>query len=110
MSLSTATINTDTPNVADESEKQHASTAPAIVVTEILVPKVDGLKVCRTLKSDAETRQILVLVFSILAAEDRAREAGADGFLRKPLNEALLVDSVRQLIAPTCQGRIHGPH
>lgn len=71
---------------------------PAILVSEILVPGLDGLSVCRALKSDPKTRHIAVLIFSILAAEERAREAGADAFLRKPLNEMRLVDSVRKLI------------
>jgi two-component system response regulator MprA len=71
---------------------------PAIVICEILVPGLDGLSVCRALKSDPRTRSIAVLVFSILAAEQRAREAGADAFLRKPLNETRLVDSVKRLV------------
>jgi CheY-like chemotaxis protein len=37
---------------------------PAIVVTEILVPRIDGLTLCRQLKSQTETKDILVLVFS----------------------------------------------
>ena len=73
-------------------------TRPAILVSEILVPGLDGLSVCRALKNDAKTRDIAVLIFSILAAEERAREAGADAFLRKPLNETRLVESVRELL------------
>ena len=78
-------------------ERARASDA-AILVSEILVPGLDGLSVCRALKADPETRDITVLIFSILAAEERALEAGADAFLRKPLNETKLVDSVRQLL------------
>jgi CheY-like chemotaxis protein len=78
-------------------ERARAS-SPAILVSEILVPVLDGLSVCRALKADPRTRDIAVLIFSILAAEERAREAGADAFLRKPLNETKLVDSVRQLL------------
>lgn len=70
---------------------------PHILVSEILVPGLDGLSVCRAIKADPELRSILVLIFSILAAEDRAIEAGADGFLRKPLNDELLVQSVHTL-------------
>jgi two-component system response regulator MprA len=72
---------------------------PAILISEILVPGLDGLSVCRALKSDFRTRGIAVLIFSILAAEERAFEAGADAFLRKPLNEARLVQSVQRLLA-----------
>lgn len=72
---------------------------PNILVTEILVPKLDGLSLCRALKSDPLTREIRVLVFSHLHAEDRAREVEADAFLLKPLNEQLLVETVERLIA-----------
>ena len=74
------------------------SALPAIVVTEILVPKLDGLALCRALKADTQLRQTQVLVFSILAASGRAREAGADAFLMKPLAQSRLVDTVRELL------------
>lgn len=72
---------------------------PKILVAEILVPKLDGLSLCRQLKSDPATSHIRVLIFSHLHAEDRAREAGADAFLFKPLNEELLIETVEKLIA-----------
>jgi two-component system, OmpR family, alkaline phosphatase synthesis response regulator PhoP len=71
---------------------------PRILVTEILVPKLDGLELCRRIKCSDETRDIRVLIFSHLHAEDRARAAGADAFLVKPLNEELLIESVAKLI------------
>jgi len=71
---------------------------PAIVVTEILVPKLDGLSLCRIIKSDPSIRHILVLVFSHLHAEDRALEAGADAFLVKPMTEELLIQTVERLL------------
>lgn len=72
---------------------------PRLVITEILVPRLDGLALCRKLKDDDATRDIMVLIFSILAASTRAREAGADAFLMKPLAERRLVETVRQLVA-----------
>ena len=82
---------------------------PVIVVSEILIPRRDGISVCRTLKQDPATRHILVLIFSILAAEDRARDAGADGFLRKPVNDTLLVRAVERLLGHAAErGPAHG--
>ena len=72
---------------------------PDIVITEVLVPKLDGLALCRRLKGDPATQGIMVLIFSILAAGSRAREAGADAFLTKPLAEHHLVETVRRLLA-----------
>jgi CheY-like chemotaxis protein len=71
---------------------------PDIVITEILVPMLDGLSLCRRLKADPQTRDIAVVIFSILAAEGRAREAGADAFLLKPLAEHTLVETVQRLL------------
>lgn len=72
---------------------------PHIVVTEIMVPALDGLNLCRLLKSDPQTAHARVLIFSHLHAEDRAREVSADAFLLKPLSEELLIETVERLIA-----------
>jgi CheY-like chemotaxis protein len=74
---------------------------PKIVVTEIMVPVLDGLSLCRILKSDPATAHARVLIFSHLHAADRAREVGADTFLLKPLSEELLIETVKNLIAST---------
>lgn len=71
---------------------------PEIIVTEIMVPKLDGLALCRAVKQDPELAGTVVLVFSILAAHGRARDAGADAFLLKPLADRRLVQTVRELL------------
>lgn len=72
---------------------------PAAVVTEILIPKVDGLTLCRMLRDDPSTSGIPVIVFSILSAAPRAAEAGAFAFLRKPLVESVFVGIIQEAIA-----------
>ena len=72
---------------------------PALVITEILIPKVDGLALCRRLREDPRTRDVPIIVFSILGAAQRADEAGATAFLRKPLVDSTFVPAVRALIA-----------
>ena len=72
---------------------------PKILVTEILVPKLDGLSLCRAIKSKPETKDMLVMIFSHLHAKDRAVEAGADAFLIKPLDEELLIQTVERLLS-----------
>jgi CheY-like chemotaxis protein len=86
---------------ADDGEAalEHAALArPAVVITEILIPKLDGLALCRRLREDPRTCAIPVLVFTILAAEARAVEAGA-AFLRKPLIDSIFVTAVQELAA-----------
>lgn len=72
---------------------------PLLVITEILLPKLDGLQLCRELKEDATTCAIPVIVFSVLSAETRAKEAGASAFLRKPLVPSVLLGTINRLAA-----------
>ena len=71
---------------------------PRIVITEILLPGLDGLSVCRDIRSDPAMEKVRVLVLSILSAERRALDAGADAFLKKPLDDARLVETVNALL------------
>jgi DNA-binding response OmpR family regulator len=73
----------------------------ALVVTEILIPKLDGLTLCRRLRADHATCAVPVLVFSILSAAARAEEAGASAFLRKPFIESTFIATVSLLTTPT---------
>jgi two-component system, OmpR family, phosphate regulon response regulator PhoB len=87
---------------ADDGESALALTVsmrPVLIITEILLPKLDGLTLCRRLRQDPVTRNIPVIVFSILAAGTRAAEAGASAFLRKPLVESIFVVTVLNAIA-----------
>ncbi len=77
---------------------------PKILVTEILVPELDGLSLCREIKSSPDTSHIRVLIFSHLHAEDRAREVGADAFLHKPLDEQSLITTVEKLLSLRSKG------
>lgn len=87
---------------ADDGEvalERARSTRPTLVVTEILIPKIDGLTLCRRLREDPVTSDIPVVVFSILAAAARAAEAGAHAFMRKPLIETVFVATIQDIIA-----------
>lgn len=91
-----------TVEFADDGQAALASarlTRPAAVVTEILLPRLDGLSLCRQLRDDPLTHDIPVIVFSVLAAATRAAEAGARAFLRKPLVESVLLASLREALA-----------
>lgn len=77
---------------------------PVLLIADILVPKLDGLHVCHHLKSDPATRGIKVLIFTELLAERRARDAGADAFLRKPIDEARFLAEVERLLAAPAPG------
>jgi CheY-like chemotaxis protein len=74
-------------------------TLPDLLITEILIPRMDGLTLCRRLRDERITQGLPVMVFSILSAESRATEAGAQVFLRKPIVEATFIGAVESLMA-----------
>jgi two-component system, cell cycle response regulator DivK len=73
---------------------------PAALVAEIMIPRLDGLALCQLLKGDSSTAHMPVLLFSVLAAAERARLAGADAFLSKPLEKELFVTSLIKIMEP----------
>ncbi len=103
--LESAGFDVELVNDGEEGLARARERHPLVVVSEILLPRRDGLSVCRALKSDPATSPIRVLIFSILAAEDRARQAGADAFLRKPLDDAQFIATVHSLLDSRKQAR-----
>ena len=73
---------------------------PAALVAEVMIPRLDGLALCRLLKSDSSTAQVPVLLLSVLAANERARHAGADAFLGKPLEKESFLASLLGMMEP----------
>ncbi len=67
---------------------------PDVVITDILMPKMDGYELCRKIKVDESTRHIPVILVSRLSdPEDiiKGIESGADNFITKPYDEDALV-------------------
>lgn len=73
---------------------------PDAVVTDIILPRLDGLSVARLLKFDEQFRHIPLMVMSSVIdrdIEEQVRAVGADGFLRKPFRPHEIRDRVRSL-------------
>jgi HAMP domain-containing protein/signal transduction histidine kinase/DNA-binding response OmpR family regulator len=67
---------------------------PSAITLDIHLPDMPGWRILDRLKSDAATRHIPICVVSTDDARDRALEAGALGFLSKPLQSADVADAV----------------
>ena len=88
---------------------QEAETVqPDLIVVDVILPGVNGLQVCRGLKSNPATSDIPVVVFSVLDVRERALEAGADAFLLKPLEQPRLIDLIRNMLSRAAAGTPKG--
>jgi len=75
---------------------------PDIIITDLMMPKTDGLQLCRTLRNDPATNHIPLIVITAKATEeDRVRgfQAGADAYLYKPFNAEELNVRIERLLA-----------
>ena len=73
-----------------------------LIITDINMPRLDGFGLVEEVRSDARHRATPILVLtteSDQAKKDRARQAGATGWIVKPFNPAKLVDAVRRVTA-----------
>jgi two-component system cell cycle response regulator len=72
-----------------------------VVLLDVMMPGMDGIEVCRRLKSDPATSHIpVVMVTALDQISDRVRglEAGADDFLTKPVNDLQFMTRVKSLV------------
>lgn len=78
---------------------QVRATGARVVFVDVGFPDADGVELCRRLKSDPETQGIPVYVFTGHNGSDvraRARAAGADGFITKPVSLDYLLEVVER--------------
>lgn len=72
-----------------------------LILLDIVMPKIDGVEVCRQLKQDPGTSKIPVLILTasgVKDIEDKCLNAGADDFLRKPYEPAEFIGKIKALI------------
>jgi DNA-binding response OmpR family regulator len=73
-------------------------TIPDVILLEVIIPKLNGISLCRLLKNDPTTQNIKIVVLSILNSKNAAKLVGADAFLSKPLEKKILVDTVSKVV------------
>lgn len=73
---------------------------PDVILLDVMMPRMSGFQTCLKLKGDPVTRSIPILMVTALhevADVERAREAGADDFVTKPVNKVDLLARIRTL-------------
>lgn len=74
---------------------------PDLIILDLMLPKMDGYKVCRMLKFDEKYKSIPIIMFTARAQEEDEKvsmEVGANAYVTKPFEPKALLDKIQELI------------
>jgi DNA-binding response OmpR family regulator len=75
---------------------------PDMILLDVMMPDLDGFKVCQYLKENPDTRDIPVMFLTARGAEDDmaiGRKAGAAGFMTKPFQTIDVLNQIEKILA-----------
>jgi twitching motility two-component system response regulator PilH len=84
-----------------EAKQQIQVSAPDLVITDLIMPEMNGYELCRWIKNEPATQSIPVLICSTKSEEfDRywGMKQGADAYITKPFHPPELLKTVKQLL------------
>jgi two-component system cell cycle response regulator DivK len=87
---------------AEDALRQLATFTPRLILMDVQLPGIDGLNLTRRLKADVVTKDIVILALTANAMkgdEEKARAAGCDGYIAKPIHIESLSQMVAELVA-----------
>jgi signal transduction histidine kinase/CheY-like chemotaxis protein/signal transduction protein with GAF and PtsI domain len=96
-------VTTKEPAYALEMARQ---VKPSIIITDIMMPRINGWEVIRTLKRDPETASIPIVVLSIIDRKTTGFYLGAADYIVKPVNRDLLLESLSRIMLAQSQAPI----
>ena len=79
---------------------------PDLVISDLMMPGINGFGTCRALRDDPRTRSIPILVLTALGSEsdrERLQNLGAAAYLTKPFRTAELLETLRLCLAEGTQ-------
>ena len=74
---------------------------PDLIILDLMLPKMDGYKVCGLLKADTRYNKIPIIMFTARAQESdkkMGKEVGADAYITKPFEPQALLEKIHQLL------------
>lgn len=86
---------------ADEAREILTGTMPELILMDIQMPGMDGLTLTRLLKADPAYQAVRIVAltsFAMKGDEQKAREAGCDGYLTKPIDTRKLPGQVAEAL------------
>lgn len=86
---------------AEEALEKASQKLPDLIISDIMMPGIDGIEFCSRLKTNMHTCHIPVILLTAMAHEENqieGIEVGADAYVAKPFNPRLLTATVKNLI------------
>lgn len=74
-----------------------AESAPDLIITDLTMPWMDGVELCRALRASADTRLIPIILYTAMELAESAPTL-YDAFLTKPAEPEALIDAIRTLL------------
>ena len=74
---------------------------PDLIILDLMLPKMDGYKVCGLLKADTRYNKIPIILFTARAQESDKKlgeEVGADAYITKPFDHRVLLGKIKELL------------
>ncbi|MDX2214954.1 MAG: response regulator [Oculatellaceae cyanobacterium bins.114] len=84
-----------------EAKEQIRASVPDLVITDLIMPQMNGYELCRWIKNEPATQNLPVLICSTKSEEfDRywGMKQGADAYITKPFHPPELIKTVKQLL------------
>jgi len=106
--LKAAGYQVDTAYDGQEGLKKAREQKPDIILLDLMLPKLDGYKVCRLLKFDERYKHIPIMILSARTQEgdqNLAHEMGANRFLTKPYEFAEILEHIKALLKQSAAAR-----
>jgi two-component system, cell cycle response regulator DivK len=106
--LRAAGYHVETASDADGALTLLETFRPRLILVDIQLPGIDGLELTRRLKADPDTRDITIVAltaYAMKADDEKARAAGCDGYLTKPLDTRAFPSIVAGFLAGPSHGR-----
>jgi CheY-like chemotaxis protein len=85
----------------DEGLEMIRSELPDLVVSDVLIPKIDGIDICEKIKKDpylSHIKVILMTAIKNIMIQKEAKNSGADGFIEKPTDSRQLLTMIKSLL------------
>ncbi|MCK5179968.1 MAG: response regulator [Candidatus Omnitrophica bacterium] len=85
----------------EEGLQKARGETPDLIILDLMLPKIDGHKVCGLLKNDARYKGIPIILFTARVQKEDvelSKEVGADAYITKPFETSDLIGKVKELL------------